>query len=695
MDRTSLVEKPISWPQACVLIAALVVGVTASDAVSNQDIEGTASKPHSVETGLENAMRGLEEVMERSRRKHREIEKDRARQKGEQPSTPQQHGVEERWREAEIELRRMLEGARIEYIGQIKNKIERNWLRPPGSPMGLRCVVRIWQIPGGEVVQAEIMTSSGNVAFDRSVEEAVLRSSPLPVPRDPALFERSIIISFEPEGRLPEQLARDNAEHSEYIDQIKNKIKRNWFRPPGTPPNLKSVVGVSQSRGGEVVRAVTLTSSGNVAFDRSVKDAVLCASPLPMPKDAALFERDIVMTLQAPPHAVMEDAPKELSLHQEPAVVTLDARGNYYVNYGENQGSPVPPDVLEARISALLRDRPDIWVALRADEHAAPQEISALIALLRRTGADISSLEESCQRMLEGARIEYIGQIKNKIERNWLRPPGSPVGLRCVVGISQIPGGEVVQTAILTSSGNIAFDRSVEEAVLRSSPLPVPRDPALFERNIKISFEPEGGLPEIELRQIKEETQRDLTNLERARWEMMKAEAERKRIETAKKRAEAVRKRAEAERKRAVAKGKRIEEARRKQAERKRIEDARRREAERALQEAIAQDARELEHEQNTVIIGPRRLHYIAHLKVKIERNWRRPPSTSKGLTATVRVTQETTGKVTSVEIHKSSGYRAFDESIKDAILRASPLPVPEDPSLFDRQIIITFQPED
>ena len=93
----------------------------------------------------------------------------------------------------------LLDTGRIEYIEQIKDKIERNWLRPPGSASGLRCVVRVSQIPGGEIVQAVIQTSSGNIAFDRSVEEAVLRSSPLPVPKRPALFDRNIVITFEPE----------------------------------------------------------------------------------------------------------------------------------------------------------------------------------------------------------------------------------------------------------------------------------------------------------------------------------------------------------------------------------------------------------------------------------------------------------------------------------------------------------------
>ena len=94
---------------------------------------------------------------------------------------------------------RLLEAGRIEYIAQIKDKIERNWLRPPGTAAGLKSVVRVSQLPGGDVVQVDIQTGSGNVAFDRSVEEAVLRSTPLPVPKDPSLFDRHIVITFEPE----------------------------------------------------------------------------------------------------------------------------------------------------------------------------------------------------------------------------------------------------------------------------------------------------------------------------------------------------------------------------------------------------------------------------------------------------------------------------------------------------------------
>jgi TonB family protein len=49
-----------------------------------------------------------------------------------------------------------------------------------------------------DVLSVRIVESSGNVAFDRSVEQAVRSASPLPRPSDPALYDREIEFTFEP-----------------------------------------------------------------------------------------------------------------------------------------------------------------------------------------------------------------------------------------------------------------------------------------------------------------------------------------------------------------------------------------------------------------------------------------------------------------------------------------------------------------
>lgn len=102
---------------------------------------------------------------------------------------------------AEQDARAQQELTRVE--GLIKQKIERNWVRPAGWTQGMECVVRVRLIPTGEAVQATVVQSSGNPAFDRSVENAVYKASPLPLPEDKSLFEhfRELELRFRPEGK--------------------------------------------------------------------------------------------------------------------------------------------------------------------------------------------------------------------------------------------------------------------------------------------------------------------------------------------------------------------------------------------------------------------------------------------------------------------------------------------------------------
>jgi colicin import membrane protein len=93
---------------------------------------------------------------------------------------------------------------------------------------------------------------------------------------------------------------------------------------------------------------------------------------------------------------------------------------------------------------------------------------------------------------VQGVVAEYIGYIQERIQRSWLRPPGSPAGLSCVVQVSLIPGGEVARVQIVRGSGDPVFDRSVETAVYKASPLPLPPDAALFKhfRELRLIFKP-------------------------------------------------------------------------------------------------------------------------------------------------------------------------------------------------------------
>lgn len=61
------------------------------------------------------------------------------------------------------------------------------------------------------------------------------------------------------------------------------------------------------------------------------------------------------------------------------------------------------------------------------------------------------------------------------------------------------------------------------------------------------------------------------------------------------------------------------------------------------------------------------------------------PPSARAGMTIKIRVTLLPGGEVASAIIVKSSGDAAVDDSAKAATLKASPLPTPDDPHLFNQ----------
>ena len=102
--------------------------------------------------------------------------------------------------------------------------------------------------------------------------------------------------------------------------------------------------------------------------------------------------------------------------------------------------------------------------------------------------------EQQAERQAQSDRVvnQYVEIIKQKVTRNWLQPAGSREGMSCTVAVNLMPGGDVLNARVINSSGDPIFDRSVESAVLKASPLPLPPDAALFDqfRELKFVFNP-------------------------------------------------------------------------------------------------------------------------------------------------------------------------------------------------------------
>lgn len=86
---------------------------------------------------------------------------------------------------------------------------------------------------------------------------------------------------------------------------------------------------------------------------------------------------------------------------------------------------------------------------------------------------------------------------------------------------------------------------------------------------------------------------------------------------------------------------------------------------------------------------------YIAKLKGKIKGNIVLPSDIPGNPEAIFDVVQLPTGEVMSVKLRKSSGYQAYDAAVERAILKSSPLPRPDRPEQFQRNLEIKFRPQD
>ncbi len=85
------------------------------------------------------------------------------------------------------------------YRAALQSRIIQAWIKPPAAKPGIDCLVRVTQVPGGEVTRARVTQCNGDAAVRQSIENAVYRASPLPTPPDPSLFHRTLILEFKPD----------------------------------------------------------------------------------------------------------------------------------------------------------------------------------------------------------------------------------------------------------------------------------------------------------------------------------------------------------------------------------------------------------------------------------------------------------------------------------------------------------------
>ncbi len=128
------------------------------------------------------------------------------------------------------------------------------------------------------------------------------------------------------------------------------------------------------------------------------------------------------------------------------------------------------------------------------DRELARQE---LLDKLYRSNLEANIEQEASE--LESATNQQVAalfqaKIYDQVRRNWRRPPSARNEMQTKLLVELIPTGEIISVTVVESSGLEAFDRSAEQAVIRSSRFEVPDNSRLFEayfRNFYFLFRPQ------------------------------------------------------------------------------------------------------------------------------------------------------------------------------------------------------------
>lgn len=132
----------------------------------------------------------LEQIKRRSqeeqlaREKLLEQEKQRA---VEERSARENERIQELKAKMRAETDAALQGEVAKYKDLIQAKIRRNIVMPPDVSEGAEAKFMVIVLPGGSVADVNLISSSGNAAYDSAAERAIFKAQPLPLPQDASL----------------------------------------------------------------------------------------------------------------------------------------------------------------------------------------------------------------------------------------------------------------------------------------------------------------------------------------------------------------------------------------------------------------------------------------------------------------------------------------------------------------------------
>jgi colicin import membrane protein len=144
----------------------------------------------------------------------------------------------------------------------------------------------------------------------------------------------------------------------------------------------------------------------------------------------------------------------------------------------------------EQKLKNLRKEQQAVKNAVEKQKLA--QKAKALAEKLRKQQLAAERAQLQRQRMNDGIIDRYRARILAAIQSQWIVPKETKPGMQCKFLVQLSAAGVVQQVKLLKSSGSPVLDRSARVALLKASPLPVPKDSALNAafRSIRLAVKP-------------------------------------------------------------------------------------------------------------------------------------------------------------------------------------------------------------
>ena len=197
--------------------------------------------------------------------------------------------------------------------------------------------------------------------------------------------------------------------------------------------------------------------------------------------------------------AIAEKARKDEDERKERGEAARDKREREKKETDQRDAEKKKRDEQQRAVEARDRQKREVD-ALRAQaerEQTARErqkrETDALRAQTEREQAARAAQQaaEAAAAARTRAEADYIRRIQSKVKGNVTLPPDMSGSPEAIFDVVQLPTGEIIDAILRKSSGSRTYDDAVARAIVKSSPLPRPERPELFQRILTLKFRPQ------------------------------------------------------------------------------------------------------------------------------------------------------------------------------------------------------------